>query len=156
MFNQPGGEKILLKFKAYAKETDDPPIDIECDGVTVDGDLLRLESGSRSSDWGFLNRANIAAVVPESNQWTAPYGGESRTFNLYLRCRKSAVPVEAQAIQFSADKIEFCVVQTNLGSHGGSLVQRFPLPHFYVDMSEVVAVLPKDGLADLSRIPLDG
>jgi hypothetical protein len=142
-----------MKFKIYPKKAaDTEPLELEFDGFEIQGSLLRPRIHGEASVWGFINLKHVAAVIPELSEIPQ----HPNTFDVYVRGRQEPLTIHAQAIKFSEDELSFCSLNINLGI-GGSMAKRIPLRNVYVNMSEVVAVVPKEGSTGFKspNVPFD-
>lgn len=103
------------------------------------------DSGNFPSKEGFLSFDNVAAILPEEQSRPRP---EAITFRVYLKNRKEPLEIAAHALD--AEQPPSVKFYWQLQSGGGE-IENTEIPEIYVALSEVVAIIPSDGLVDRWR-----
>jgi hypothetical protein len=133
---------MLRKFTVYPKEGKE--FTIECDHFEVrDGQFILFNDARQESNEGFLSVAQIAAIMPERQDEKYAI-----RFEVYLR-DKPPIPVFAHAFDLTQGPgVKFSRQEKDMR---GAVINEWPLDGIYIALSELVAIVPSDGLRSYRR-----
>jgi hypothetical protein len=129
---------MIQKFIVYTKKG--AVLTVEMKSFEVQGDKFVLvdEAGKVSSE-GFLSFDAIAAIVPHTQK-----DKNTLCFNVHLKGKGQVAQVHAGAFDMSDSKsVKFTYRQYDMM---GSVANEWPVENIYVALSEVVCIIPDDGL----------
>ncbi|HZT58168.1 MAG TPA: hypothetical protein VFA21_06015 [Pyrinomonadaceae bacterium] len=124
-----------MKFNIYPKKGDMFTLEFRRFTFNENSFTLYDEGDSVNKD-GFLSFDNIAAIMPQEQ------GGQSSnalTFKVYLKNRTE--PLEVIAYGVNTEEPPSAKFYGRFYGHGD-----VPLNHVFIALSEVVAIIPSDGL----------
>jgi len=128
----------MSKFNVYPKKGD--MFAIECYRFEYDENGFRLyDDGNSLSNEGFLSFEHVAAILPEKQSQAK----NLIHFQVYLKGRKE--PLEVMANAFNLEQrpsVRFYAKGVFLNSAPTDV----EIQYLYIAISEVVAVIPSDGL----------
>jgi hypothetical protein len=129
-------------FTIYPKGKADP-FTLSCERIQNDGNRFVLYNyRDEESTEGFLSFPDIAAIIPE--QRTAwPYPDTPIRFLVYLKDRPTPIEVSAHAFKMEKSGLVFMIQRRDIM---GKIISETPWLTLYVATSELIAVLPSDGL----------
>lgn len=126
------------KFNIYPKKGE--MFTLECYKFEYDENSFRLyDDGNSQSKEGFLSFEHVAAILPEKqSQPRNPIH-----FQVYLKGRKEPLEVIADAFDLEhPPSVRFYAKDVFINSTPTDL----EIQHLYISTSEVVAIIPSDGL----------
>jgi hypothetical protein len=136
----------MKTFRVYPKDPkESEPFSLSFQRFELKGDRFILyNSRDEESAEGFLSIANIAAIIPEKQMaQNRSYPNTPITFSVYLKDR--AAPIDVLAHAFTTDEQSVTFLEQRK-SMVGIVQDEWPINEVYVATSELIAVLPSDGL----------
>jgi hypothetical protein len=134
----------VTRFRVYPKR-EGKPFEIEIHRFEYQADgLVLYDTTNRASNEGYLNLDNIAAVVPEPSL-NAPTNRSYVTFNIHLKGYEDE-PIAIAANELNYDDEFRLLFSWLLWDDEKDHLKPFPLKNLYIAKSEVIAVIPDDGL----------
>ncbi len=127
----------MRKFTVYPKEGEDFTIEVTKLEATPDGFVL-YDYGERPTTDGFLSPNNIAAIIPEG------VSQEREHMICFLVHLKERPPFKVYAESFDTEpNVAF---KHHHSETYGVPVSKVPVEGIYILLSEVVAIVPADGV----------
>jgi hypothetical protein len=129
---------MIQNFIVYSKEGS--AFDVKMARFEVQDDKIVLvdEMGKASSE-GFLSFDAIAAIVPLTQK-----DKNTLCFNVHLKGKGQVAKVHAGAFDMSDGKnVKFVYRQYDMM---GKVANEWPVENIYVALSEVVGIIPDDGI----------
>ena len=128
----------LRTFTVYPKKGE--AFTIKCEHFEVkDSKFILFNDSYEASSEGFLSFDRVAAIMPERQD-----DKYAICFDVYLKDRQSPLQVFAHAFDIeTGPSILFCRQDKDIR---GKVMHTDPIETVYIAVSEVVAIMPADGL----------
>jgi len=134
---------MISKYNIYSKKGD--MFALECYRFEYDESGFTLyDDGNSQSKEGFLSFEHVAAILPEKQSQVK----NAVHFEIYLKGRKD--PLEVMAHAFNLEQppsVRFYVRDVFVGSDPNDV----EIQGIYIAISEIVAIIPADGLKSYRR-----
>ena len=137
----------MRTFYIYPIKSNDAPIQLKFQRFIFTGDRFVLfDYADKASSLGYLNADNVAAIhIPSKasdheRQYPIP-----RIFHVHLLGRPNPLEVYAHYFQVSDSQLEFFTKYPAHREHSSTTIS-LKNEETYIKLSEVVAVIPSDGL----------
>jgi hypothetical protein len=119
------------------------PFNLICERFEIkDMRFVLYDSSDKESQYGFLSFSDVAAIIPDQNNIS--YADKPIKFLVYLKDRSQ--PIEVFGHAFNLDNDSQVIFRTQRRDIMRNVVDEWTLPGIYIVLSEVVAIVPSDGL----------
>ncbi|MDQ3652689.1 MAG: hypothetical protein M3458_20910 [Acidobacteriota bacterium] len=130
---------MLKTFIVYPKEGMRLLLEFETFQI-IEGGFILYNDAVQPSKEGFLSFDNVAAIVPEQQANMPGMIG----FHIYLKNKPQ--PLEIFAHSFDTEQKPSVIFYWQRENSVGTIIKEEALLGIYVALSEVVAIMPSDGL----------
>jgi hypothetical protein len=132
----------MRTFTVYPKGKAEP-FDLPCNRFEIkDERFILYDSSDQESQDGFLSFSEVTAIIPDQNK--SSYADKPIKFLVYLKDKNQPVEVYCSAFKINNDSNIVFVTQRRDIMH--NIVDEWPISDVYVALSEVIAIVPSDGL----------
>ena len=100
--------------------------------------FILYDSSDKESKEGFLSFTNVAAIIPEQQRTE-----DALCFYVYL---KGKPHIEVFASTFEAEQEPSVTFRHQQKDMMRNIMNEWPIENIYIALSEVVAIIPSDGL----------
>lgn len=122
---------------------------LTCERFELKADRFILyNSVDKESQIGYLALYKVAAIVPDRQDEARGYPNSPFRFFVYLKDRDEPIHIFANA--FKTENQLHVIFLNQDKDMGGNVEQEWPLTNIYVATSELIAILPSDGLIQIA------
>lgn len=134
-----------MKFHIYPKEGERFEADLRKFEINASGDGFTLhDDANQITKEGYLSFYNVAAIIPVTLQKQ----DDMITFLVHLRDKDNPLEIFAHAFDVVGPVLTFLWQRTDMM---GTILQEAPIDGIYIALSEVISILPADGLLSYRR-----
>lgn len=132
----------MQTFTVYPKGKGEP-FNLTCERFELkDGRFILYHSSNKEAQEGYLSFSGVAAIIPD--QGKTRYPAKPISFFVYLKDRNQGIEVFGDAFKIENDsQIVFLAQQRDIMR---KITNEWPLTGIYIALSEVIAIVPSDGL----------